>query len=65
MQSPYEDRWLTEQEASELLLSTRENVRRMVWSGRLAGERISGAPGYRISERSVRRLLEDGGYAPA
>jgi hypothetical protein len=58
------DRWLTEAEASALLLATRENVRRMIWSGRLVGERIGETPAYRISERSVRRLLNEGGYVP-
>ena len=56
--------WLTEAEASALLMATRENVRRMIWSGRLVGERLQNSSAYRISERSVRRLLDEGGYVP-
>lgn len=59
-----EDEWLTEEQASEILMSTAENVRRMVWSGRISGEKIADSRAYRISARSVRRLVEEGGYIP-
>lgn len=44
---------------------TRENLRRMIWSGRLDGEPIDEKrTAYRVLARSVERLLNEGGYVP-
>ena len=56
--------WLTTREASALMLSTEENVRRMIWSGRLQGEQIGDTTEYRVSARSVQKIMESGAYVP-
>jgi excisionase family DNA binding protein len=57
--------YLTEQEAAQRLMVTRENLRRMIWSGRLDGEPVDEKKtAYRVSARSVERLLTEGGYVP-
>ncbi|MFN8533254.1 MAG: helix-turn-helix domain-containing protein [Dehalococcoidia bacterium] len=57
--------FLTEQEAAERLMVTRENLRRMIWSGRVDGEPTDPTKrSYRVSARSIERLLTEGGYVP-
>jgi hypothetical protein len=59
------DEYLTESQAAQVLMVTRENLRRMIWSGRIVGEPIDEKKtAYRVSARSIQRLLDEGGYVP-